>query len=236
MIFRFSIREWKGRMKIAVLGGAFNPLHIGHCMLAESVVKDLGYKRVLFVPTNIPPHKKMASDVSGKVRLEMVQRFCDESSVHGAKAFFCEACEIDRAGISYTYDTICYLSEKYKEILSGKIGLVLGEESAAQFFRWHEAEKIASLVDFLVARRHPDGNGIDVDSFENETVNDYQRDFQVRDFKETFRYSHTMLENPVLPVSSTEIRSRIARAKAFRYLVPESVFQYIMEHKLYGFR
>ncbi len=221
-------------MKIAVLGGAFNPLHIGHCMLAESVVRELGYDRVLFVPTNIPPHKKIASDVSGKMRLEMVQKFCEASSINGKEVFFCEPCEIDRKGISYTYETILYLSEKYKEVLSEKLGLVLGEESAAQFYKWHESEKIARMVNFLVAKRHPDGNGIDVASFENQMLDGYSKDFQVRDFKETFGYAHTMLENPILPVSSTEIRSRIAKGKAFRYLVPEPVFQYIMEHKLYG--
>ena len=120
-------------MKIAVLGGAFNPLHIGHCMLAESVVKDLGYERVLFVPTNIPPHKKMASDVSGKIRLEMVQRFCDEASAHGAKAFFYESCEIDRAGISYTTTPFAIFRKNTRKSCLEKSVLYLARKAPLSF-------------------------------------------------------------------------------------------------------
>ena len=223
-------------MKIALLGGTFNPLHIGHCMLAETVVRELGYDRVLFVPANIPPHKELKNAVSAFDRLNMVRSFCESSVLDGKQHFFCENCEIEREGVSYTYDTVRFLIKKYENELDGKIGLILGEESAAQFDKWYEAEKLASLVDFIVARRHPDNNGVDVEGFSNKPAGSYEKDYVSTDFSKSFRYPYTLLENPIFPVSSTEIRSRSATGKAFRYLVPGAVFYYIKEHKLYGYK
>lgn len=246
-------------MRIAVLGGSFNPLHIGHCMLAETAVKELGYDRVLFVPVFVPPHKMMNNAADAENRLEMVESFC-ESSEKGeerGRHFFCEPCEIERKGVSYTFDTLVYICEKYKDCIEGKPALILGEESASQFHKWHKAEELASLVDFVIARRHPDRNGVDVEGFSNVPLGGYKNDFEDAEkqfsfssafsgsespdsfkafFSEKFSYPFTLLQNPVLPVSSTEIRSRIACGKAFRYLVPEQVFYYIKEHKLYGLK
>ena len=222
-------------MKVAILGGTFNPLHIAHCMLAETVVKELGFDKVLFVPANIPPHKEIKYAVSAEDRLNMVREFCESSSLDGIQHFFCEDCEIVRQGISYTYDTVCFILEKYKNEIDGKPALILGEESASQFNKWHEAEKLAALVDFIIARRHPDANGIDVKDFSNKPASSYAEDYASGDFRKSFSYPYTLLENPIFPVSSTEIRSRAASGKAFRYLVPSSVFYYIKEHKLYGF-
>ena len=64
-------------MKIALLGGTFNPLHIGHCMLADTVITELGYDKVLFVPTFIPPHKQLNTKVTPEQRLAMLRNFCD---------------------------------------------------------------------------------------------------------------------------------------------------------------
>ena len=74
-------------MRIAVLGGTFNPLHIGHCMLADSVLCDLNYDKVLFVPANIPPHKKMNDTVSAEDRFLMIDAFCKSASNDGNERF-----------------------------------------------------------------------------------------------------------------------------------------------------
>lgn len=249
-------------MKLALLGGSFNPLHIGHCMLAETVARELGYDRILFVPVYNPPHKEMNNAVSAEDRLKMVEAFCASSVVRedegfcqvenlssncgeiagtnctgkGSQIFFAEDCEIRRKGVSYTYDTIQYVIEKYGNELEGKPAFILGQESAAQFYKWHRAEEIAKLCDLIIARRHPDNNGVDVKAFENKSLGSYTIEFVGDDFEKDFKYPHIMLSNPILPVSSTEIRSRIAGKKAFRYLVPEAVFHYIIENKLYGFQ
>ena len=99
-------------MKIAVLGGSFNPIHVGHLVLADEVCSTLGYDRVLFIPAFVPPHKEMTGGFSARDRLEMTRLACE-----GDERFETESCEIDRGGVSYTYDTICYLEEKYSSEL-----------------------------------------------------------------------------------------------------------------------
>ena len=132
-------------------------------------------------------------------------------------------------------DPSIYREYRASSMLTGKPALVMGQESAEQFYKWHRADEIARLTDLVIARRHPDNNGVDVSRFENRPVGSYTVDFSEGSLKQ-FSYPHIMLDNPLLPVSSTEIRSRIATGKAFRYLVPEAVFQYIKEHKLYGMK
>lgn len=225
-------------MKIAIFGGTFNPLHIGHCMIAEICIKELNYDKIIFVPANIPPHKEMNNAPDAQSRLEMVQAFCLESAIDGNQPFLCEPCEIERKGISFTFDTVQFLLEKYKSNLEGKPALLLGEESASQFEKWHESEKLSELVDFVVANRNPEIERKSFDSFKdfsNQPTGKYKKDFVIQDFKDNFKYPFVSLKNPILPISSTEIRARIQEKMAFRYLVPEPVFHYIRKHKLYGF-
>lgn len=223
-------------MRLAFLGGSFNPLHIGHCMLAETVVKELHYDTVLFVPAFVPPHKQLNGGVLPEQRFAMTEAFCRSTEHNGSSFFSADDCEIRRGGISYTYDTLVHIIERYGARLDGKPALIMGQESAAQFYKWHKADEIARLSDFIIARRHPDANGVDVGGFENVPSGSYTGDFSGGTEYVAFDRPHVLLENPLLPISSTEIRSRIAAGKAFRYLVPESVFQYIMKHKLYGIK
>lgn len=224
-------------MKIAVLGGSFNPLHIGHAMLAESVVHDFGFDKVLFVPTGIPPHKIMNKVVSDEDRFAMLSEFCKNADVNGKEIFVAEDCEIFSKGISYTSNTLEFLWKKYEKFLCGqKFSFIMGEEVASQFYKWNNPQKVASFADFLIAKRHPDNNGVNTDNFVNEVAGNYVRDYIDRSYLDNFPYPHVFLENPVLPISSTEIRARIYKGKAFRYLVPEKVFSYIIENKLYGYK
>lgn len=222
-------------MKIAVLGGSFNPIHLGHAMLADSVLKECGFDKILFVPTYIPPHKQMNSAVSPEQRLEMVRLFCESSCIDGVQKFFAEDCEILRGGTSYTVDTLSYISEKYKDELDGsKPAFIMGQEVASQFYKWKNPEKIAALADILIARRNPEKNGIKTEISKNTPSGNYSEDYADESYLENFPYRHLFVENPVFPVSSTEIRARIALGKSWRYLVPEAVFQYIISNNLYG--
>lgn len=220
-------------MKIALLGGTFNPLHIGHCMLADTVINELGYDKVLFVPTFIPPHKQLNTNVTPEQRLEMLKKFCDSAVIDGKRVFEAEDCEIKRGGVSYTYDTVKYVCENYD--LDEKPAFIMGQEVAAQFDKWYKADELAKIAELIIARRHPDNNGVDVKGFTNKPVGDYTEDYKDQSLLDDFPYKTIVLENPVFPVSSTEIRSRIANGKGFRYLVPDAVFRYICENNLYGF-
>ena len=135
-------------MKIAMLGGSFNPIHIGHLILADSVCKSLGYDKILFVPTANPPHKELSCDVATSDRFEMTRL-----AVLGDERFEAEGCEIERGGVSYTYDTICFLEQKYASVLTGKIGLVMGEDLIADYDKWYRAPELAQKADLILAIR-----------------------------------------------------------------------------------
>ena len=226
-------------MKLAILGGSFNPLHIGHAMLADVIIREMHYDKVLFIPTFKPPHKEITAKITTEQRVEIVKRFCDAV---GDGKFELETCEVERQGISYTVDTVEYIIEKYKDVLEGKPALLMGEEIAAEFSKWKSPDVIAKKTDLIVVPRYPDfyGNQIrDGKAFngrimsKNLPVGNYLGDFKVHFDSKTFPYPHKFLDIPILTVSSTEIRARIAAGRSFKYLIPKVVYEYIEEAQLY---
>lgn len=217
-------------MKLAILGGSFNPLHIGHAMLADVIVRELMYDKVLFIPTFNPPHKEITAKIRTEQRVEMVRRFCE--SVGGGQ-FELDTCEVDRGGISYSVDTLNYIIDKYKGQLEGKPALLMGEEIAAEFSKWKQPEVVAEKSDLIIVPRYPDFYG--KSSFEGQNIpkGDYCGDFKAVFNRTKFKYPHRYLEIPILTVSSTEIRARIASGKSYKYLVPKTIYEYIEEEKLY---
>ncbi len=218
-----------------MLGGSFNPLHIGHAMLAEAVIKECGYDKILFVPTCIPPHKAIAGDIDSIDRLRMVAAFCD--SVPG-EVFVCEPCEFERQGPSYTIDTIKTLYKKYDGLFEGKIGLIMGEEIGAEFPKWKNSEELIKLCDLIIVPRRPGalGEGSSAADFKNKPIHSYKGDFNSKFDKQKLEdegFPSYLLSEPVIALSSTEIRTRIAAKKSYRYLVPQAVFDYIESKGLY---
>lgn len=219
-------------MKIAVFGGSFNPIHIGHLALADDVCMSLGYDRVLFVPTCNPPHKEMNGALPAGMRLNLVRLAC------GTDERFCaEDCEVRRSGVSYTYDTICYLEDYYRDILDGPIGLIMGDDLLPGFHLWYKARELSEKCTLILARRTvlaEDKTYSNVHSGEYANVAHGEMEFDISSeplFKNAVR-----LDNAVLPVSSTDIRSRIASGRSFKYLVPTAVFNYIKDGALYGYK
>lgn len=199
-------------------------------MLADVIVRELNYDKVLFVPTSNPPHKEIASKITTEQRVEMVRRFC--ASVGDGK-FELETCEIDRGGISYTIDTLDYIINKYQGQLERKPALLMGEEIAAEFSKWKNPELVALKSDLIIVPRYPDFYGKSVSEVKNRPIGNYLGDFNVHFNHEKFRYPHKYLEIPILTVSSTEIRARVASSKSYKYLVPKTIYEYIEEEKLY---
>lgn len=219
-------------MKFAILGGTFNPVHIGHLALADDVCKSLGYDKVIFIPTFIPPHKQMAHVESGEDRAQMLK-----NSFAGDERFIVDTCEIDRGGVSYTIDTVHHLIEKYKGELDGKFGLIMGQENAFEFDKWKGADELAEITDIIIAQRQQ-SKSVDTKGFENKSTGAYTGGFNNEDYLNVFNnfnHHYVPLKNLILPVSSTEIRARIASGSGWRYLVPEAVFKYIVEKKLYDY-
>ena len=195
-------------MRLAVLGGSYNPIHIGHLMLADAVALRYGYDTIAFVPAFLSPFKDGHSGCTAEDRLAMVKL-----AIADNPAFYCEPCEIRRQGVSYTIDTLKFLKKKFPQC-EGKIGLIIGDDLLEGFAGWREAERIPDYADIIV------GNRI-IDRYLTEQA------------ASAGRVPHLRVDNALLPVSSSGIRAAIQEKKSWRYLVPPAVYSYIKEHKLY---
>ncbi|MDR3114351.1 MAG: nicotinate (nicotinamide) nucleotide adenylyltransferase [Treponema sp.] len=133
-------------MKLAILGGSFNPVHVGHLVLADTVLSTLGYDRILLIPTYQSPFKQDAVGGSPQDRLDMLA-----ASIPGDPRLTMDDCEIKRKGVSYTIDTIRDIMTRYRP--EGKPGLVLGDDLAGSFLAWRQASEIMGQVDIIIAHR-----------------------------------------------------------------------------------
>ena len=187
-------------MRLLVLGGTFNPIHLGHLVLAEELAWEFGYDRVLLVPACIPPHKAMGVEPGPGVRLEMLK-----AAVSGEPLFSVDGCELERGGVSYSVETLDHVIEAWAP--QGKPGFVIGDDLAAGFGSWRNPARICELADLIVGRR----TGL---AFE-------------------LGFPHKSAGNMILPVSSTDIRTRIASGKPWHRLVPANAAAYIESHGTY---
>ena len=133
-------------MTLAIFGGTFNPVHVGHLFLAEEVRMRLHYDRILFIPANIPVHKKMEYSIDPDHRLKMLQ--CATSPY---PELLVDDCELRRGGESYTIDTIQEIIQRYS--LTSKPGVIIGDDLAEDFHTWKEADLLADMVDLIIAHR-----------------------------------------------------------------------------------
>lgn len=229
-------------MKIAIYGGSFNPLHLAHDAVASTLVTKHFFNLVLFIPSFIPPHKMIQHEIPAFHRLTMCRLYCEAKNCEWKKrglnsSFVTEGCEIERGGLSYTYDTLIYLTNKYKNT---KFSLVLGEDSAAEFTKWYRAADIASMVSFIVAPRNSNKDSLlSSERFNSscECVNlpkgSYCTPLQTPFNNKTFPYKYSKLKDTPPNISSTEIRRMIKDKKDCRSLLPAVIYDYIREHGLY---
>jgi nicotinate-nucleotide adenylyltransferase len=133
-------------MKFLILGGTFNPIHMGHLILAEEVAVEFGYHRVVLIPSFQPPHKRLSDDPGAAARLVMIK-----AAVAADPLFIVEPCELERGGVSYTMDTLDYICTSYP--MDGKPGLVIGDDLASGFPFWRDPAGIVARTDLILARR-----------------------------------------------------------------------------------
>ena len=132
--------------RVALLGGSFDPVHIGHLHIAEVVLAGGGYDQVLFVPAHLPSHKPATKLAATTHRLRML-----ELATAGDPRFAISDVEVRRGGISYTVDTVRELQAS--GTLGARPGLVVGDDLGDELFTWREAATLFAMVDLLVARR-----------------------------------------------------------------------------------
>lgn len=196
--------------RIGVLGGTFDPPHIGHLWLATMAADAHRLDRVLFMPASQPPHKPRR-EMSPVVDRLLMTRL----AIEGDRTLELSRIEMERPGPSYTVDSLVELRAIYPEV---EIFLVMAADSLAEIDRWREPERILELAEWIVGPR-PGAPTPDPARFGER-------------FGAAARRIH-LLDGPALAVSSSDIRRRVAAGHAIRYLVPRPVEQLIHERGLY---
>jgi nicotinate-nucleotide adenylyltransferase len=188
-------------MRIGILGGTFNPIHIGHLILAEEAHFKLKLDKLVFVPAFMPPHKSSLDVISAKDRFEMVKIAVEDNPAFEVSTF-----EIDSKKKSYSIDTLKEFRGVYGE--DTQLCFITGSDSLKDLFSWKNINDIFKISKFIVANRpgYPMG--------------------------EVPKEVDTVVITPI-EVSSEDIRKRLAEGRSIRYLVPETVRKYIVDHKLY---
>ena len=145
--------ETSEKKRIGILGGTFNPPHLGHLIMAEQVGKQLGLSKVLFMPTNEPPHKKNKQVVSPEHRKNMIERAIQDNAL-----FEFEGMELEREGKSYTYDTMKELKKKYPK---EELYFIIGGDMATTLKEWHRIDELVDMVQFVAVKRPEFGMATD---------------------------------------------------------------------------
>ena len=188
-------------MKLGILGGTFDPIHNGHLFLAEEARVQFKLDRVIVIPNGTPPHKERTHLTSPKHRLEMVKR-----AVAGNSSLVFSDIEALKPTVSYTFDTLCRLKQSYTE---ATLHYIIGADAMAEFLTWHRHEELIGMARFLCASRP----GHDLDELKERLPAPYLE-----------QIDH--LSNMKLDISSTELRERLHKGAAVRYLLPDTVCTY----------
>lgn len=201
-------------MRIAMFGGSFDPVHQGHLIIAEQCREQARLDEVWWIPSARGPHKPEGSRATDRQRLEMLRL-----ATGGHDAFVVSDLELQRGGTSFTVDTLAQLREQRPE---DELFLVIGADSLHQFSSWREPARIVELAIPLVVGR-PQTDPIDLDLFAP-----FASPERLDEIK-----SHR-IESPLVEISSTEIRERVAAGRSIRYFTPRAVELYLATQQLYA--
>jgi len=198
-------------MDIGVLGGTFDPIHIGHLIITEEARLRLGLSQVIFVPAGQPWLKEHRNSTPSEHRMEMLR-----VAIAPNPYFRLSTVDLERPGPSYTVDTLTDLRRELGQ--EANLYFILGVDAIAQFPRWRQPQKIVELCRLVVAKR-PGVKDLDLQSLERSIAGIASRVI--------------ILDNPLIDISSSEIRKRVAEGKSIHGMVPEAVERYIKEKRLY---
>jgi nicotinate-nucleotide adenylyltransferase len=197
-------------VRIGVLGGTFNPPHLGHLVCAQEAYFHLELSRVTLIPARIPPHKPVEDEPGVEHRLQM----CRLAIASHGERFAVSGLEAEREGPSYTVDTLERLHATEPE---SELFLIVGADVAIGFPTWREPERVLSLATLAVAKRPGTGRDAVERALRQVSGGDSVRFFDM----------------PEIEISSTMLRQRARASQPTTYLMPDSVRRYIDEHRLY---
>lgn len=211
--------------KTAIMGGTFNPVHYGHLRAAEEVREHLGLDKVLFVPTYLTPHKADEMVMPAQMRLDMVRL-----AVEGNPGFEASDIEIRRAGKSFTIDTVRELKASGKGL---KLSLIIGNDSFNDITTWCEYEELVSLTGLIIVTRpnYPVKKPAEV--LPVELARKFWYDSTTESYLNPEGGSLTYLETTLMDISASDIRARVKNESSIKYLLPQSVIDYINRKGLY---
>jgi nicotinate-nucleotide adenylyltransferase len=195
--------------RLGIFGGAFNPIHTAHLIIAEDVREQMYLDKVLFIPYANPPHKDPDALLDAGTRLELINAAIKDN-VHF------ESSDIEivngRTSRTYTVDTLMHLHEMYKDKQT-KFYLIIGIDNLIELHTWKEPGKLFRLSEVLVLNRPG---------------------FLIQDVKNEFYNQVTFIPAPDINISSSDIRHRIKEKRSIKYLVPAEVEREILGKKLYS--
>lgn len=198
--------------KIGLFGGSFNPIHLGHLIIASNFVEEFSLQKCYFIPNNISPFKvsPLIEEIPKQHRLEMLRlAICSD------ERFEIDTFEIERNEISYSYLTVNYFKNKFPQ---EELFFLIGDDQATEFTKWKNWEEILENSFLVIARR-------------NSHINP-KKDI-LRKIDNKFHLRIYFLKNPIIEISASKIRQLITTGKDFRYFLPESIYKYIVQNDLY---
>lgn len=204
-----SVREDGKGTALGVLGGTFNPPHLGHVALAECALRQLRLKRVVLVPAALAPHKPAGQDPGAEHRLAMCRL-----AIEGVAGLSVSTIELDRGGSSYTVDTLKHI---HAQDPGGELTFIMGADIARTLPRWREPRELLRLARLAIAERDGDG----------------QRQLSAMLDELAPQARVRFLDMPSMDLSSSAVRERAAGGESVDELVGPEVGAYIAEHGLY---
>ncbi|WAM30711.1 nicotinate-nucleotide adenylyltransferase [Caldicellulosiruptor naganoensis] len=194
-------------MKVAIFGGTFNPIHIGHLIMAQYVRNFSEVDKIIFVPNGIPPHKSFNIALP-QDRYEMVRLSIEDNPDFEISDF-----EIKNEGPSFTINTLEYFALFYE-----KVYFVIGSDNLFEIAKWYKAEEILKEFPIIVLPRERKKNLI-------------KR--QIEEFSYKYSAEMVLIDMPIIDISSTEIRRLVKENKSIKYMVHPKVEEYIIRKGLY---
>jgi len=197
-------------MRVGIFGGTFDPPHIGHLILAAEAVEQLSLERLLWVLAKDPPHKQDLTKSNVHDRLEMVRL-----AIQDNPAFELSRIDIDRPGPHYSIDTVAFVKKAYS---TTECILIIGGDSLHDLPTWHKPSVLIDSVTAFGIMRRPDDQ-VDMDQLEGQLPGITRKSI--------------FMEIPLINISANHIREQVKCGKHFQYFVPEAVYEYIINKKLY---
>lgn len=199
------------KKKVGIMGGTFNPIHIGHLIIAEQAKEQYDLDKVLFMPVSKPPHK-IGEDIEEDINRVAMVRMAIQDNPYFELSLF----EVNRQGLSYTAETLRQLTKLYPNT---EFYFIMGGDSLVAIETWKEPKTVLELGNILACTR--------------DDVDDKRLTEEIRYLKDKYHVDIRKLIIPQIDISSTMIRERIGNDLSIRYMVPDSVYAYIKDHGLY---